>query len=256
MTAFTTVPFLTCPSGDASFTLAVMVSPRPARNPVEPPSGKIICSLRAPELSATSSQLLIINAIIQSPCMPAAVKLLLLLPYAPAPTRSCGQFPSSASASTSKAAATLRAGQHRRRGPGSFHHGHRTFCPWKPRARRKRATSCAPLRRRSFSSCGWKPLRQPLPCAALRPPGPAVGLSRALLLLRFAGCNFTFAGDRLHARDVLAQAAHLLQTFGLSHVELELQLEELTAQVTLLMLQFFVGQVANFFRFHNSVLSF
>src|SRR5580704_1585365 len=66
MTAFTTLPFCTCPSGAASFTLAVITSPRPARRPVEPPSGRIICSLRAPELSATSSIDLIITAMFVS----------------------------------------------------------------------------------------------------------------------------------------------------------------------------------------------
>src|SRR2546421_1083396 len=72
ITAFTTFPFCTWPSGAASFTLAVITSPRPAFNPVDPPSGRIICSFRAPELSATSSMLLIITAIIKSPCAPAA----------------------------------------------------------------------------------------------------------------------------------------------------------------------------------------
>src|SRR5436305_8743183 len=72
MTAFTTLPFCTWPSGDDSFTLAVITSPSPAFNPVEPPSGRIICSFRAPELSATSSMLLIITAIIRSPSTPAA----------------------------------------------------------------------------------------------------------------------------------------------------------------------------------------
>src|SRR5579863_2969264 len=62
ITAFTTVPFFAWPSGAASFTAAVIMSPRPAFNPVEPPSGRIICSLRAPELSATSSIDLIITA--------------------------------------------------------------------------------------------------------------------------------------------------------------------------------------------------
>src|SRR5579862_8233565 len=38
------------------------MSPSPAFSPVEPPSGRIICSLRAPELSATSSIDLIITA--------------------------------------------------------------------------------------------------------------------------------------------------------------------------------------------------
>jgi hypothetical protein len=38
------------------------MSPSPAFRPVEPPRGRIICSLRAPELSATSSIDLIITA--------------------------------------------------------------------------------------------------------------------------------------------------------------------------------------------------
>src|SRR5436309_8568540 len=64
MTAFTTDPFLAVPSGAASFTAAVTTSPNPAINPVEPPRGKIIWSLRAPELSATSSMVLICTAIV------------------------------------------------------------------------------------------------------------------------------------------------------------------------------------------------
>src|SRR5579864_2102505 len=67
MTAFTTLPFCTWPSGADSFTAAVIMSPSPAFNPVEPPSGRIICSLRAPELSATSSIDLIITAMALSP---------------------------------------------------------------------------------------------------------------------------------------------------------------------------------------------
>src|SRR5208337_1912635 len=70
ITAFTTVPFLAVPSGEASFTEAVITSPKWATRPVEPPSGRIICSLRAPELSATSSMVLIITAIISSPYGP------------------------------------------------------------------------------------------------------------------------------------------------------------------------------------------
>ena len=39
---------------DASLTAAVTTSPRPSLSyPVEPPSGRMTCSLRAPELSAT-----------------------------------------------------------------------------------------------------------------------------------------------------------------------------------------------------------
>src|SRR5246127_5271708 len=67
MTAFTTLPFLTVPSGEASFTAAVITSPRPAFLPSPPPRGRIICSFRAPELSATSSMVLICTAIALSP---------------------------------------------------------------------------------------------------------------------------------------------------------------------------------------------
>src|SRR5579863_3556507 len=62
MTALTTLPFFTVPSGEASFTAAVTTSPRPAFLPSPPPSGRITCSLRAPELSATASMVLICTA--------------------------------------------------------------------------------------------------------------------------------------------------------------------------------------------------
>src|ERR1035441_5149160 len=67
MTAFTTVPFFTVPSGEVSLTAAVTMSPRPAFLPNPPPSGKITCSLRAPELSATASMVLICSAMGSSP---------------------------------------------------------------------------------------------------------------------------------------------------------------------------------------------
>src|SRR5277367_5525779 len=54
-TAFTTVPFLTCVSGVASFTAAVIMSPRPAVSPASPPTGRMQVNCRAPELSATVS---------------------------------------------------------------------------------------------------------------------------------------------------------------------------------------------------------
>src|ERR1700692_280281 len=72
MTAFTTLPFFTVPSGDASFTAAVITSPRKAFLPNPPPRGRIICSLRAPELSATASIDLICTAMV---CSPYAVLL-------------------------------------------------------------------------------------------------------------------------------------------------------------------------------------
>src|SRR5580692_1990689 len=73
ITAFTTLPFLTVPSGEASFTAAVMISPSEAFLPRPPPSGRIICSLRAPELSATASMDLIWTAMDSSPYPPALV---------------------------------------------------------------------------------------------------------------------------------------------------------------------------------------
>src|ERR1700712_5183152 len=64
ITALTTLPFLTVPSGEASLTAAVTTSPRPAFLPRPPPSGRITCNLRAPELSATSSIVLICTDIV------------------------------------------------------------------------------------------------------------------------------------------------------------------------------------------------
>src|SRR5438045_9689313 len=55
ITQRTTFPFLIAESGAASFTEAVTMSPRPARNPRSPPRGRIQASRRAPLLSATSS---------------------------------------------------------------------------------------------------------------------------------------------------------------------------------------------------------
>src|SRR5215469_201960 len=59
ITQRTTLPFLIFESGAASFTLAVMTSPNPARNPRSPPRGRMHISLRAPLLSATSRIVLI-----------------------------------------------------------------------------------------------------------------------------------------------------------------------------------------------------
>src|SRR5262249_4570523 len=160
MTAFTTLPFCTCPSGAASFTLAVITSPKPARNPVAPPSGRIICSLRAPELSATSSMVLIITAM---------ANLLFLSPVtvlplrcAPAPAQYVVLLLSAASVSAWIADESLQDGPHLRCERRFFRRGHKISCPWKRLAHRRRATSFAPPRRRLSFSCGWKPLHQPL----------------------------------------------------------------------------------------------
>src|SRR6266576_1233683 len=64
ITALTTLPFLTVPSGEASLTAAVTTSPRPAFLPSPPPRGRMTCNLRAPELSATSSIVLICTDIV------------------------------------------------------------------------------------------------------------------------------------------------------------------------------------------------
>src|SRR5262249_5979165 len=104
----------------------------------------------------------------------------------------------------------------------------------------------------SWPSCS-RPLRRLPLCGAawgsvLFPP---------LLLLRAAGCGkFTLAGDRLDPRNVLAQTAHLLQTFCLTHAHLELQLEKLVLEIALLALQLLIGQVPYFFCLHKFALSF
>jgi hypothetical protein len=74
-----------------------------------------------------------------------------------------------------------------------------------------------------------------------------------LLLLRFRlrGCG-ALANDRLDARNVLAEPADLLQTFRLSHVHLELQLEELVGEIPLLMQELGIGLIANLFGFHKN----
>src|SRR5208282_254835 len=65
ITHFTTFPSFTWLSGDASFTDAVTMSPSPAFSPASPPMGRMHMSLRAPELSATVSQvrIMIIGAL-------------------------------------------------------------------------------------------------------------------------------------------------------------------------------------------------
>src|SRR5262245_49363743 len=59
MTALTTWPFLTLPSGDASLTFAVMTSPSSAYCPCDPPRRWMQEIFFAPELSATSRIVLI-----------------------------------------------------------------------------------------------------------------------------------------------------------------------------------------------------
>src|SRR5947208_1017639 len=93
-------------------------------------------------------------------------------------------------------------------------------------------------------------LRRPAACCTVAPD--CAFVSGILLLLRSAGrCQFALASDGLHPRNVLAQAANLFQALGLSHVELELQLEQLVAEVVLLVPKFLSCQVPYFFGFHN-----
>src|SRR5450631_3569049 len=77
----TTLPFLIAESGASSFTLAVIMSPSPARSPRSPPRGKMHCSRRAPLLSATSRivRIPIINLSPQTRPLVLTPRLLLLL---------------------------------------------------------------------------------------------------------------------------------------------------------------------------------
>src|SRR3954469_22594388 len=269
MTAFTTVPFLVWPSGAASFTLAVTTSPKPARKPVEPPNGRIICSLRAPLLSATSSMLRIITVIrfslscqlsswgsehpplskLESSLTALATHSSLLaisaplLPLLPAPAPSCAQFLSASSASTSRADAFPRAAPRRQCALRSSRHGRKTSSLSKSLGCREGAPADESPAPQSSCACGSKSLRRLIPCAfrqLLFPP--------SLLL----PCRGALVGNRLDPGNVLAQPAQLLQALGLSHVELKLQLEQLIAHFLFLVTKLFVSQISNFFCFHKS----
>ena len=62
--------------------------------------------------------------------------------------------------------------------------------------------------------------------------------------------EFTLASDRLDARQVLAQLAHLFDAARLSHFELELQPEELISSIALLVHQLVGTQISNFLDVH------
>src|SRR5271163_4422203 len=253
------------------------MSPRPAFSPVEPPSGRIICSLRAPELSATSSMLLIITAIanlLDPACHPKrchperdafclAKDLRLTGPIpskgapdrfptfrpaparSPAPAPSCAQCPSTSSASTSTADASLPAAPHRLHALRSSRRARKTsYCAPPPARRTDAPSSASPAPRWSWPSCS-RPLLPPLPCAG---PAPARSAVLRTSWLRFPPSAFlrcgrarTLAQNCLHPRNVLAQPANLLQALGLAHVQLKLQLEQLVGQILPLMLQLGVG---------------
>src|SRR5271157_705010 len=272
ITALTTVPFLAVPSGDASLTAAVTMSPNPATRPVEPPSGRIICSLRAPELSATSSMLLIITAIVVSPFAARsglADRLLFDWRHQGRALHDLLQLPA------------LQLGQRTR----LFNlHKIAEVCGAVLvvrvellTARHHALVERVCLLPPDFDHDGLGHLggnhfaNQRLAAAGL---GCVAGcgyfshcllfLRRSLLtgrLLRFhwragrrrschwrLGCGRSVAAGelflahhRLYARNVLLQLADLLQALGLSHLQLKLHLEELIRELALLMEQFGIG---------------
>src|SRR5260370_137093 len=128
----------------------------------------------------------------------------------------------------------------------------------RPREHREDALCAASLPPR-WSSASWsKPLRPPASCGATPSCRSRLRLWMSLPLLRLlagAGSGRTLARDGFHPRNIFLKATDLLQTLRLSHVELELQAEELVVELALLMLELVVGQVANFFRFHDQFLS-
>ncbi len=65
-----------------------------------------------------------------------------------------------------------------------------------------------------------------------------------------ASRKLLLAYDGLYPRNVFLQLANLLQTLGLSHLQLKLHLEQLVGQLALLMVQFDIGQVSNFVYVH------
>src|ERR1700694_2182512 len=88
-TAFITSPFFTRPRGIASFTDTTMTSPMVAYFRLEPPSTLMHMTLRAPELSATSSLVCIWIMVLHPQLFPRASRshdflLLLALDHFPA----------------------------------------------------------------------------------------------------------------------------------------------------------------------------
>src|SRR5713101_7332803 len=144
----------------------------------------------------------------------------------PAPAPSSAQFPSTSSASVSTTAATLRSSPRRR---DVFRFSRRARKP----------SSASPRPRSSSASCSRQPC-QSVPCggACVLPVGP---LFPSLFFLRLAGGQFLLAQDGLDARNIPAQPANLFQALRLSHIHLELQLEELVRQVPLLVLELDLG---------------
>src|SRR5271157_223016 len=271
ITALTTVPFLAVPSGDASLTAAVTMSPNPATRPVEPPSGRIICSLRAPELSATSSMLLIITAIVVSPCCSSGLARQLLLDwrhlrraahnFLQLPALQLGQrtrlFNLHEITEMRRALLVMRiellAARHHALVervcllPPDFDHyglGHLGGNHFANQSLAAAGLGC-------IAGCGYFGhdllfLRRSLLTGRLLRFHWRAGRRRPCHWL--IGCGRTVAAGQLflahyglYAGNVLLQLADLLQALGLSHLQLKLHFEELIRELTLLMEQFGIG---------------
>src|SRR4029077_17782529 len=165
--------------------------------------------------------------------------------------RPCARCPSASTASISRVDASPRAGPHRPRAPGSIRRARKTSYSAQSRPHRTDAPFfAAPAQRSSCASCSRRP-RPPLLCGG---PAPSVSFP-PLFLLRSSRATALYQ-DCLHPRDVLAQPTNLLQALVLSHVHLELQLEELIGEIPLLVAQLNVGQISDFVYLHKLALSF
>src|SRR5215471_10936856 len=267
ITHLTTVPFLAVPSGAASLTAAVTTSPRPAFSPVCPPRGRIICSRRAPLLSATSRIVLIMTAIIFS--FQAHQRLRLLRPRAfrahpPLARLRLGFFAAHQLGLLNHVLElpALQLGQR-----PAFFDLDKIADPRSSvfivRVELLRFLNDPAIERVRFAHThfnhdglahfGGNHLPD-LGTAAVLLVVCCCGLCH-LLLPRFACCvrsrQFFFAHDGFHSGHVFAQAANFLQAFCLSHLELELKTEELVVEVTFLLSQLGISQVSNFFCIHS-----
>src|SRR5581483_3264438 len=276
----TTLPFLMFESGAASFTLAVITSPKPARRPRSPPRGKMHCSLRAPLLSATSSMVRIPIMTSSPQFLPskAMVPGLLLLDGLFHPCVGLGSQRRMIDPDLHRApdhVAELPALQTTERpaldnpdniadlrrlllivrikllslGNNPFvdrvdhaarHFNHNGFC----HPGRNHFADFFVLVRGLLALLGWR-------CHFLLF---LLRRLRHLWLRRFGNrlaVQFFFTQHGEYARAILFQVPVLLQSFGLSHSHLEAQPKELLLGILSLLLQ--VGDIdaAHFFRFHE-----
>src|SRR5437660_12435974 len=157
--------------------------------------------------------------------------------------RFSARFPLAASASISKAVAFPLGEQHRRCVLRFSRRVRKTSWPSKPLANKEDVTCAVLPGPQSSYSCGSKPRCRPLLCAFRQFAFPPL----LLLPVRHA-----LVGDSLYAGNVFAQAAQLFQTFGLTHVHLKLQLEQLITHLLFLVPKFFVSQISDLFCLHKS----